>query len=91
MESFSLAFQPGMTDPVLAILYDVTAMTGVETYSDLEYAQLDVNVGGTYAFTTALSLNANAGYALFDDNEPYVDGDEDGDSYYGNLGVAYKF
>ncbi|NIQ98000.1 MAG: hypothetical protein GWN87_30485 [Desulfuromonadales bacterium] len=91
MESFSLQFPEGVTDPLLPILYDVEAMTGVEEYSDLEYTQLDLNINGAYAVSASMSVTAGAGYRLFDDGEPYVYGDQDGDSYYGNLGIAYRF
>lgn len=91
MKNLSLQFPEGTTSISVLALYDVTQMTNVENYSDLEYEQIEVNLGGTYAFTDTLSLAAKAGYQLFGDNEPYVYGDQDGDAYYGNLGVAYRF
>ncbi len=95
MNSFALqwpdGFDPTATDPVLLALYDVTTMTGVETYSDLEYQQVSVNIGGSYSFSPALYLTAQAGYDLFVDDQPYVYGDQDGEMYSVSLGIGYRF
>jgi len=91
MKTFSLQLPSEITDVVILNLYDVSQMYGVETYSDLEYEQINVLVGGTYQFTPAFYLTAEAEYAEFTDNEVYVYGDQSGEYYRGNLGVGYKF
>lgn len=63
----------------------------VENYSDLEYQQVAISVGGTYNFTERLYASANLTYSDFDSDEDYVYGDESGSSYYGYLGVGYRF
>jgi len=99
MNSFSMAWPSTFdtTDPggaVLASLYDVTSMTGVETYSDLDYEQINLVLGGSYMFTPNFYLTAEAEYAEFTDSandDGYVYGDQSGDYYRGNIGIGYKF
>ncbi len=93
MNSFSLQWPAGvdLTDPVLVPLYDLTNMTGVETYSDLKYQQVSVGFGGSYAFSPALYLSAQASYDMFLDDQEYVYGDQDGDAYRVSLGLGYRF
>jgi len=96
MNSFSMSWPATFdtTDPggaVLASLYDVTAMDGVETYSDLDYEQYNVVIGGSYSITPALYMTVEGEYAEFVDNEEYVYGDQSGEYYRGNLGVGYRF
>ncbi|RMF47276.1 MAG: hypothetical protein D6751_03155 [Deltaproteobacteria bacterium] len=91
MKSFALQWPGNVTDIVILSLYDVTDMVGVENYSDLEYQQLQLNLGGTYHFSPALYLTASAEYAVFVDDEPYVYGDQDGDMIGGYVGLGYRF
>jgi hypothetical protein len=63
----------------------------VETYSDLEYTRIDLSIGGIYNFTERLYTTANLTYSDFDSDEEYVYGDESGSSYYGHVGVGYRF
>ena len=63
----------------------------VETYSDLEYTQYDLTVGCKYDFTERLYTTASLTYSDFDADEEYVYGDESGSSYYGFVGVGYRF
>ncbi len=91
MKGLSLDFPDGVVDPVVLNNYPINEMDGIEAYSRLKFSQAELNIGGNYAFTGALSLVAQAGYRMFEDDDPYVYGDQDGDSYYGNLGIAYRF
>ncbi len=93
MNSFALQWPAGtdLSDPVLLTLYDITAMTEVASYSDLEYQQLGASIGGTYAFSPALYLTAQAGYDLFIDDQAYVYGDQDGEAYRLSIGLGYRF
>ncbi|PLX98875.1 MAG: hypothetical protein C0623_11075 [Desulfuromonas sp.] len=61
------------------------------TYSDLDYTQLNVSLGGTYNFSDNLYMMAKAQYEKFDDDQPYVYGDQDGTAITGNIGVGYNF
>lgn len=91
MNSFQLTFPGGITDPLIPILYDLSALEGVENYSDLEYAQIDLTVGGTYQITQNFYVAAQAMYSRFEDDAEYVYGDQDGDLLAGSLGVGYRF
>lgn len=91
MESFALTWPGDVTDILLLNLYNVTDMVGVENYSDLEYEQFDISVGGSYQFNPAVYMTATVGYKIFEDNQPYVYGDQDGEMYTGYLGLGYKF
>jgi hypothetical protein len=91
MKSFSLAWPAGVTDPLLAVLYDVTQMGPVETYSDLEYTQYTLLVGGAYHFSPALYLKLEAELATVEDDETYVYGDQSGDFSRGSMSVGYNF
>lgn len=93
MNSFALQWPEGtdLNDPVLLPLYDIEAMTGVETYSDLEYEQVELTIGGSYAFTPALFASAEVGVDYFNDRAPYVYGWQDGTVYRGSVGVGYRF
>ncbi len=83
---------PGVVnDPVMTNLYDVSAVNIITTYSDLHYVQTDVTLGGTYQFTPAFFVAAQAGWQKFEDKDPYVYGDQDGEAWRGNFGVGYKF
>ena len=61
------------------------------TYSDLEYTQLNVSLGGTYNFSNNLYMMAKAQYEQFEDDQPYVYGDQDGTAISGNVGIGYNF
>jgi len=72
--------------------YDTWDMNNlIDTYSDLSYEQYQFNLGGTYNFTQNLYTTASVTYDVFKSDEMYVYGDEDGDAYYGYLGVGYRF
>lgn len=83
---------PGyVTDIVVQNLYTFEGMNGMTEYSKLHYQQIDLQVGGTYAFTPALYASAMAQYQMFEDKDAYVYGDLDGTAYRGYLGMGYKF
>lgn len=63
----------------------------VENYSDLEYTQIELALGGQYDFSEEFYMTAQAGVDFFDDAEEYVYGDQDGTVYSGYLGFGYKF
>ena len=92
MESISLN-EPFTPTGVLEAFYsDFEGRIGlVENYSDLEYTQIDISVGGSYDFTDRLYATASATYSDFDSDEEYVYGDESGSAYYGNVGIGYRF
>lgn len=63
----------------------------VDTYSDLSYEEYQFTVGGTYNFTPTCYTTAQLTYNVFESDEQYVYGDEDGEAYYGYLGFGYRF
>ena len=63
----------------------------IDSYSDLSYGQYSTTVGGTYLFTDALYTTASFTYDIFESDEEYVYGDEDGKAYYSYVGVGYRF
>ncbi len=96
MKSFTMSWPAGIdpTDPTtqtLTNLYDITAMGGIVEYSDLDYEQVNVLVGGSYMFTPNFYMTAEAEFAEFTDNEEYVYGDQSGEFYRGNVGIGYNF
>ncbi len=63
----------------------------IDSYSDLSYEQYQITVGGEYMFTDALYTTASFTYDVFNSDEEYVYGDEDGDAYYTYVGLGYRF
>lgn len=63
----------------------------IDSYSDLSYEQYQFTVGGTYNFTPTCYTTASVTYDVFNSDEDYVYGDEDGEAYYGYLGFGYRF
>ncbi len=63
----------------------------IDSYSDLSYEQYQLTVGGTYQLTDALYTTASFTYDIFESDEEYVYGDEDGKAYYSYVGVGYRF
>jgi hypothetical protein len=60
-------------------------------YSDLSYEQYSFTLGATYNFTDALYTKVQGTYDIFDSEEEYVYGDEDGKAFSGYVAVGYKF
>lgn len=98
MNDFDLTL-PFAPDPLLGngttLLNFYSAFPGriglIENYSDLEYEQIELSLGGTYNITDNLYTTALAVADIFDSEEDYVYGDEGGTVYSGYLGVGYKF
>ncbi len=63
----------------------------IDSYSDLTYEQYQTTVGATYQFTEALYASASFTYDVFNSDEEYVYGDEDGKAFYGYTGIGYRF
>lgn len=63
----------------------------IDSYSDLSYKQYQLTVGGTYHFNEALYTTASFTYDIFESDEEYVYGDEDGKAYYSYVGLGYRF
>ncbi|MDX2481113.1 MAG: GSU2204 family outer membrane beta-barrel protein, partial [Desulfuromusa sp.] len=72
--------------------YDTEAQNNLmDEYSDLSYEQYQITAGGTYNFTEAFYTKASLTYDIFDMQEEFVYGDEDGTAYYGYVGVGWNF
>lgn len=57
-------------------LYDVAYINSIDAYSDLDYKQFDITVGTNYVFDNGVGIGVNYYYTDFDDDDPYVYGDE---------------
>ena len=81
--------------------YDIGAGNGLYTtwdqnnqmdeYSDLSYEQYQITLGGTYNFTEAFYTTVSGTYDIFESDEEYVYGDEDGKAISGYVAIGYKF
>ena len=79
-------------DGTLDTNYDSEAQNNLmDEYSDLSYEQYQINLGGTYNFTEAFYTKASFTYDIFDAEEEFVYGDEDGTAYYGYVGFGWNF
>ncbi|BCA78416.1 hypothetical protein AOP6_0203 [Desulfuromonas sp. AOP6] len=75
-----------------SVNYDTWELNNLITsYSDLEYTQYEFTLGGTYAFTDRLYTTASVTYEIFESDQMYVYGNEDGDVFRGYLALGYKF
>ncbi len=63
----------------------------LDEYSDLSYEQYELTVGGQYNFTDAFYTKASFTYDIFDAQEEFVYGDEDGTAYRGYVGFGWIF
>ena len=63
----------------------------IDEYSDLSYEQYQITMGGTYNFTEAFFTKASFTYDIFESDEEFVYGDEDGTAYYGYVGIGFTF
>ena len=63
----------------------------IDSYSDLAYESYRFTVGGTYNFTDSCYTTASVSYDVFNSDEEYVYGDEDGRAYSGFAGIGYRF
>ncbi len=63
----------------------------IDGYSDLEYEQYSFTLGATYDFTEAMYTTVSCTYDVFNSDEDYVYGDEDGDMFSGYVALGIKF
>lgn len=63
----------------------------IDSYSDLSYEQYQLTLGGTYNFTDNCYTTASVTYEVFNSDQKYVYGDEDGNALSGYLGFGYRF
>ena len=83
---------PGFPDEwFLATAYNPSLMNEADEYSDLDYSMLELEVTGTYRIRDNLSFTLNYWYSDFDDDEPYVYGDLDGDAYSLTGFITWRF
>lgn len=81
--------EPGGTG---SVSYDNWELNNqIDSYSELEYQQYEVTLGGTYAFTEQFYTTASVTYDKFESEKTYVYGDEDGDVLRGYFAMGYNF
>ena len=64
-------------NPNQPYLYDVAYLNGMADYSNLDFTQMDFTLGLSYAVTRDIGLGLNYYYTDFEDDEPYVYGEQD--------------
>lgn len=80
---------PGMYG---SVNYDNWEMNNlIDGYSDLSYEQYSITLGGTYNFTDAFYTKVQGTYDIFESDEEFVYGDEDGKAFSGYVAIGYKF
>ena len=78
--------------PTASVNYDNYVLNNkIDSYSDLEYEQYSFTLGGTYNFTDAFYTTVEGTYDVFESDEEYVYGDEDGKAISGYVAIGYKF
>ena len=65
--------------------------TGFDDLSDLDYQIIDTSIGIDFEIYKNITLSANFRYIDFEDDEPYVYGDQDGELFILNTGITYRF
>jgi len=81
MDSPDFSPQPPFIIDGKGLAYDPSLMNDADDYSDLDYSMLEVELTGSYQITKNLSFSVNYWYSDFEDDEPYVYGDLDGEAY----------
>ena len=78
-------------NPLQPYLYDVAYINGMDKYSNLDYQQIDFSVSTNYMFDNGIGLGLNYYFTHFDDDDPYVYGDEDNTAQFLMGFVTYSF
>ncbi|NIA19870.1 MAG: hypothetical protein GWP07_05515 [Xanthomonadaceae bacterium] len=66
------------------------AFSVIEDNTDLDIEETEYYIGCIYDFNESLSVNINASYTDYNDDDPYLY-DTDGDLLLVNAGVTYRF
>lgn len=89
MENLSAAYFEGK-DPA-SFGYDHNLAFAVwEDNSDLDIEEMEYYIGCSYDFNERLTINLNASYTDYSDEEPYLY-DTDGDLLLVNAGLTFRF
>ncbi len=78
-------------NPDMPHLYDVAYLNGMDKYSDLDYREVDFTVGTSYRMDNGIGLNLNYYLYYFDDDDPYVYGDQGSTTQMLMGYVSYRF
>ena len=63
-------------NPNMPKLYDVAYLNRIESYSDLDYDQIDFNVGTNFIMDNGIGFHLNYSLFYLDDDDEYVYGDQ---------------
>jgi len=63
-------------NPDMPKLYDVAYLSKIESYSDLDYDQIDFNVGTNFTMDNGIGIHFNYSLFYLDDDDQYVYGDQ---------------
>ncbi len=72
-----LDFDTSSINPNQPYLYDVAYLNEISDYSNLDFTQLDISVGVNYRLSKMVGLGLNYFYTDFEDDDPYVYGEQD--------------
>ncbi len=72
-----LDFDTSALNPNQPYLYDVAYWNDVEEYSDLEFTEVDLTIGAFYQLSKAVGVGLNYYFTDFEDDDPYVYGEQD--------------
>lgn len=89
MNNLSAAYHEGV-DPAAFGYNHAIAFDTWEDNSDLDIEELEYFVGCSYDINDNFSVNLNASYTDYNDDEPYLY-DTDGDMLLVNAGLTYRF
>ena len=89
MDNLSAAYNEG-TPPVNFGFDHALAFAVWEDNSDLDIEEIEYYLGCTYDFNERLTINLNASYTDYSDDEPYLY-DTSGDLLLVNAGLTFRF
>jgi len=71
-----LDYNVSTLNPNMPYLYDVAYLNSMDSYSDLDFAELEFTAGVNYRLNKNVGLGLNYFYNDFEDDEEYVYGDQ---------------
>ncbi len=78
-------------NPNMPYLYDAAYTNQMDSYSDLDYEQLDFNLSTSYIMDNGIGLHFNYTLFYFDDQDPYVYGDQGNTVHVLSGFLSYRF
>ena len=89
MDNLSASYYEGKKPALFGYDHDL-AFSVWEDNSDLKVQEIEYYLGCSYDFSEVLSINLNASYTDYEDDEPYLY-DTSGDLLLVNAGLTFRF